>query len=54
MVILLDEMYETIDADKIPSQFRVNAVDHKGKFIKDPFSNYRHPEPIPMRQKEQP
>lgn len=51
MVALLDEMYETIDAEKIPQQFRVNSVNAKGKFVKDPFSNYRHPEPIPMRNK---
>lgn len=54
MVALLDEMYETIDAEKIPQQFRVNAVNAKGKFVKDPFSNYRHPDPIPMRQKNSP
>lgn len=53
MVALLNEIYETVDAEKIPQQFRVNAVNAKGKFVKDPFSNYRHPEPIPMREKEQ-
>jgi len=53
MVALLDEMYETIDADKIPSNFRVNAVNEKGKFVKDPFCQYRHPEPIPMRKKDE-
>ena len=49
MVALLEEMGERVDAEKIPSEFMVRARD-RGRFIADPFGNYRRPPPIPLRR----
>lgn len=52
MVALLDEMEDTIDADKMPQNFTINVRDERGKFIKDPYSDYRRGPKVPMRNKE--
>jgi hypothetical protein len=48
MVALLNEMEEAVDTSKLPSKFMVRAR-AGGRFIEDPFRNYRHPPAIPMR-----
>jgi hypothetical protein len=47
---LLDEMEETFDSVQILGAFRVNAVDEKGRFVKDPLLDYRRG-PSPPRKK---
>lgn len=49
MVALLDEAADIIDSSQIQDNYSVQLRDHKGKFIKDPFANYRHPPVIPFR-----
>jgi hypothetical protein len=50
MVALLEEMDETIDSSKLISNFTVQARGEKGRFIQDPYANYRHPPTIPFRE----
>lgn len=39
-LVLLDELEATFDTDKFPGDYMVKAKKN-GKFIKDPFSNYK-------------
>lgn len=49
MVALLDEATDLLDGDKIQGNYNVQLRDNKGKFIKDPLANYRHPPVIPFK-----
>lgn len=48
MVALLEEMDGIIDSSQLISKFTVQARDEKGRFIQDPYANYRHPPEIPF------
>jgi hypothetical protein len=48
LIALLEEARETFDTDKIPSEFMVRAKTG-GRFVRDPFREYRRPEEIPRR-----
>lgn len=50
MVALLDEARELLDTDKIRDNYSVQLRGDGGRFISDPFANYRHPPAIPFRQ----
>lgn len=49
-VALLEEMREAVDTDKVPGEFWVRAKE-KGRFIKDPYADYRRGPAPPMRAK---
>lgn len=53
MVALLEEMDETIDSSKLISNFTVQVRGEKGRFIQDPYANYRHPPAIPFREESE-
>lgn len=50
MVELLEEMKETLDIDDAPSSYWVRARDG-GRFVGDPYSQYRHRPPVPRRRR---
>ncbi len=47
MVALLDEASDLLDTDQIQDNYSVQLRGANGKFVKDPFQNYRHPPQIP-------
>lgn len=50
MAALLDEMRETYDADAIGDKYTVKLRGPGGRFISDPYSNYRRPPPLPYKK----
>lgn len=52
MVALLDEARDLLDTDQIRDSYAVQLRGDDGKFIKDPFANYRHPPVIPFKDGE--
>lgn len=51
MVDLLDEMRETYDSSQIRDNYTVQLRD-RGKFVKDPLCDYRHPPDLPYSQRK--
>ena len=41
-VDMIDEISETLETPYELPEYRVNAVDEKGRFIKDDYREYRH------------
>lgn len=44
MVALLKELEEAWDVERIPSKFTVQMRDEAGRFVRDRFAEYRHPD----------
>ena len=53
MVALLEEADETLDWDAVKpnGKYEVRVRDEHGLYRSDPLRNYRHPMPIPLKQK---
>lgn len=49
LVALLDEASELVE---LPNDNYTVTLRQCGKFVRDPFANYRHPPAIPWRQAE--
>lgn len=49
MIALLNEANERLDTDKIQDSYSVQLRADDGRFVRDPFANYRHPPTIPFR-----
>lgn len=54
MIALLNEMDDTYDNSKMPTNFMVKARGERNRFIVDPFSQYRHPPKLPYRKGKKP
>ncbi len=46
----MDEMQETLAIDNAPSKYLVKARDFDGRFIHDPYHDYRHAPKVPSRE----
>lgn len=49
---LMDEVRGAYDPEKIRDKYAVNLRDDKGRFMKDPLADYRHPGELPYRPKK--
>lgn len=49
MIAVIDEARELLDTTKISDNYSVKLRDQDGRYIVDPFANYRHPPAVPMR-----
>ncbi len=52
MVACLEEIREIIDCNAMtdmPDAYRVTGLGRGGRFVTDPYREYRRPKPIPMR-----
>lgn len=49
MIACIDEARELLDTDKISDNYSVKLRDDEGRYVRDPFANYRHPPAVPMR-----
>lgn len=45
LVALLEQFWETFDADQVPTEFEVRRRGADGRYLPDPFSAYRHVDP---------
>lgn len=50
MIALLDEASDKLDTDKMHDRYSVKLRGDDGRFVRDPFANYRHPPAIPFRK----
>lgn len=50
MIAVIDEARDLLDTDQIGDNYSVQLRGEKGRFLKDPFANYRHPVQIPFRK----
>ena len=41
---LVDEYWDTYDSAKVPDTFEVRLRDERGRWLTDPFHDYRHPD----------
>ena len=48
---LMDEMEETFDMSEISGDYWVRRKGSNGRFLHDPFAEYRHPATMPRRKK---
>lgn len=48
MIAVVEEARKLLDTDKINDNYTVQLRNEHGRFVKDPFSNYRHPPAIPF------
>ena len=51
-VAMIEEMNEIYDTDAMNSRFLVRMRGDNGKFVSDPYMNYRHPPKLPYRNRE--
>lgn len=49
MVALLEEVEARFDTSHCPPRFSVHARDERGRFVLDPFRDYRRGAPPPLR-----
>lgn len=50
-VALMNELEEIVDISQIPQSFTVQTREGNGRFVKDPFCDYRYPLDIPTLEK---
>ena len=51
LVALLEDYEKTVDVSAmLPPRFTVHARDERGRFVSDPFAQYRHGPKVPMRK----